>query len=89
MKAIEWVTAELKKKDAALGSYLARFKKENEQLDEAALAEKLNNDPLFSLMVKNASLSHSQKTASWVMFIGVVVLISCVGALIIAAATLS
>jgi len=42
MKAIEWVTAELKKKDAALGSYLARFKKENEQLDEAALAEKLH-----------------------------------------------
>ena len=75
-------------KDAALDR-TSQGLKENEQLDEAALAEKLSNDPMFSLMVKNASLSHSQKTASWVMFIGVVVLISCVGALIIAVATLS
>ncbi len=70
-------------------SYLTRFEKENVQLDEAALAEKLSNDSMFSQMVKNASLSHSQKTASWVMFIGVVELISCEGALIIAGATLN
>ena len=88
MKVFEYVYKDLKRKDFALASYLSKFYKENEQLDEKALAEKLTKDPLYLLFIENTKLNHIKKIAYWVKFIGVVILISIVFTVIYVAVSL-
>jgi hypothetical protein len=78
MKAIDYILSELKRKDTNLGSYLTKFYKENEHLDETAFAEKLSKDPLYLLFINDATLGYNKKTAIWVKFIGVVILLSII-----------
>jgi len=88
MKVFEYVYKDLKRKDVALASYLSKFYKENEQLDESALAVKLSKDPLYLLFIDNIKLYHMKKTAYWVKFIGIVILISIVFTVIYVAVSL-
>lgn len=71
----EWLTKNLGDRDPLLRNYLNIFYAENKDLSENSFAEKLANDAMFNLILKNVKLYHIKRNSVWIHFWSVLFII--------------